>query len=616
MATTKGVDQRDTQANSFDPILLAVIANRFDAIVREMTNTLFRSGRSAVLNMARDFSCGILTGADELLATAEGLQVHLLGTGLQTPYMGLFHPDLAEGDAYLHNDPYLGNTHTADHTILVPIFIDGKHMFTASAKAHQADCGNAQATTYMAHAIDLYEEGGLNFPCVRIQKDYSDVADVIRMCRRRIRVPDMWYGDYLASLGAARIAERRVNELVAKYGAVVIDQFVHEWFDYSERRMDAAIRRFPSGRLVGRSSHDPMPMMAGGIPVKVIVDVDADNGSIQVDLTDNPDCVPAGVNLSEACARSAALIGVFNCLDANVPRNAGSFRRVKVLLKENCVVGIPRFPHSCSTATTNLTERVINATQTAFAEIGDGWGLAEGAGACGVGYAVVSGNDERRNGAPFVNEIIMGNNGGPATPWCDGWVTFSMPDGAFVTYIDSIEVTEQKYPIQFRSSRLVPDSGGAGKFRGGPAGELVFGPKADALAVFYFADFAHNPARGVWGGKPGSLVRIWKIDANGQEFPRDAIGDTYLLPGEWIKGVEAGGGGYGDPLERDPARVREDVLEGWVSAHSALEEYGVVLIGERDSLRVDEVATIKRRTKGRTKSDRGRSKANMAEEKG
>ena len=202
------VDERTdvSQPDTFDPILLAVIANRFDAIVREMTNTLFRSGRSAVLNMARDFSCGILTWHDQLLATAEGLQVHLLGTGLQTPYMRRYHPDMAEGDAFLHNDPYLGNTHTADHTVLVPIFIDGDHMFTASAKAHQADCGNSQPTTYMANAVDVYEEGGLNFPCVRVQRGYEDVDDIIRMCRRRIRVPDMWYGDYLAAIGAGLIS--------------------------------------------------------------------------------------------------------------------------------------------------------------------------------------------------------------------------------------------------------------------------------------------------------------------------------------------------------------------------------------------------------------------------
>jgi len=600
------------QREVFDPILLAVIANRFDAIVREMTNTLFRSGRSAVLNMARDFSCGILTSHDQLLATAEGLQVHLLGTGLQTPYMRGYHPDMAEGDAFLHNDPYLGNTHTADHTVLVPIFIDSDHMFTASAKAHQADCGNSQPTTYMANAVDIYEEGGLNFPCVRVQRGYEDVDDIIRMCRRRIRVPDMWYGDYLAALGAGRIAERRVKELCEKYGRDLIERFIGEWLDYSERRADHAIRQLPSGRLAGASAHDPLPMVPDGIPVKVIVDVHSEEGRIDVDLTQNPDCVPAGVNLSEATARSAAMIGVFNCLDPGVPRNAGSFRRVDVKLRENCVVGIPRFPHSCSTATTNLSERVINAMQSAFAQIGDGWGLAEGGGACGVGYSVVSGTDFRRGGAPFVNEIINGNNGGPATPWCDGWITFSMPDGAFVTYIDSIEVTEQKYPIQFRAVRLLSDTGGPGRFRGAPAGEIVYGPKRDPIAVFYFADFAQNAAQGVWGGLPGSLARIVKVERDGSETPRPAIGDTTLTLGEWIKGEEAGGGGYGDPLQREPERVRKDVLENWVSMERARDVYGVILTGSGEGMSVDGSATVALRSQlageRDRRTDKGRTK--------
>ena len=124
-------------------VLTAVLANRFDVIVREMTNTLFRTGRSAVLNMARDFSCCIVTADNQLLTAAEGLQAHVLGAGLQTALDDRSrHPDLAPGDAFLHNDPLAGNTHPADHTLLVPVFIDGRHLFTVSAKAHQADCGN------------------------------------------------------------------------------------------------------------------------------------------------------------------------------------------------------------------------------------------------------------------------------------------------------------------------------------------------------------------------------------------------------------------------------------------------------------------------------------------
>ncbi|MGH8595896.1 MAG: hydantoinase B/oxoprolinase family protein, partial [Gammaproteobacteria bacterium] len=181
-------------ARQIDPILMAVLANRLNAIVREMANTLLKTARSAVLAVVRDFSCSIVTGDNRLLCPGEGLPVHIFGSSLQTQAMCDLHPDLAIGDAFLHNDPYLGNTHPADHTVLVPVFIDGVHLFTTCAKAHQADCGNSIPSTYHAYAKDVYEEGALIFPCVRVQKEYCDVDDIIRMCKRRIRVPEQWYG--------------------------------------------------------------------------------------------------------------------------------------------------------------------------------------------------------------------------------------------------------------------------------------------------------------------------------------------------------------------------------------------------------------------------------------
>src|SRR5512139_1271469 len=160
-----------------DPVLAAVLANRLDGIVREMTNTLLRSARSALINTGRDFSCAITTGDNRLLAVAEGLPVHTFGSHLQTAAMTRLHPDLARGNAFLHNDPYLGNTHPADQTVLVPVFIDGRHRFTACAKAHQADIGNSIPSTYHFGARDVYEEGSVIFPCVRVQRNFKLLDD-------------------------------------------------------------------------------------------------------------------------------------------------------------------------------------------------------------------------------------------------------------------------------------------------------------------------------------------------------------------------------------------------------------------------------------------------------
>ena len=180
----------DKLAQQIDSVLISILANRMDGIVREMTNTLQRAARSAVIAVSRDFSCALCTADNQLLSAAEGLPVHIFGSHLQTQAMCDLHDNLAEGDAFLHNDSYLGNTHSADLTVLVPVFIDGEHMFTACAKAHQADIGNSIPSTYHAMARDVYEEGAIIFPCVRVQSNYEMNNDIIRMCRRRIRVPE------------------------------------------------------------------------------------------------------------------------------------------------------------------------------------------------------------------------------------------------------------------------------------------------------------------------------------------------------------------------------------------------------------------------------------------
>lgn len=560
-----------------DPLLLAILSNRMERIVREMSNTLLRSGRSAVLNTARDFSCSLITAENELLASAEGLPVHVIGTEFLARAMTELHPDFAEGDAYLHNDPYLGNTHPADHAILVPVFYEGAHLFTACAKAHQADCGNALPTTYMPGARDIYEEGALIFPCVAVQRGYRDIDDIIRMCRRRIRVPDQWYGDYLATLGAARIAERRLHELCAQYGVETLRGFIQDWFDYSERRMVEAIRQLPSGRIVGRATHDPYPNLPDGVRLTVTATIDAQAGFIELDLRDNPDNYQGGLNESEACATNNVMTGVFNSIDPDVPHNAGSFRRIKVLLREGCIAGIPKFPHSCSMATTNIADRLVCLTQAAFADLGEGFGLAEGALGMGISYGVISGTDARYDDAPYVNQIFLGSTGGPGGPVADGWPTYYLPVAASLMYHDSTEVDEQKYPLIVWEKRLIADSEGAGRQRGALGSKVVYGCARDRMTVAYTFEGHENPARGVRGGLPGQASDGWKLTAGGARETLPMAATLEIVVGERLLSLTGGGGGYGSPLERDPELVAHDVSEGWISRARAETVYGVML---------------------------------------
>ncbi|HWM32606.1 MAG TPA: hydantoinase B/oxoprolinase family protein [Pseudolysinimonas sp.] len=566
-----------------DGAQLAVLSHRFEAIVRRMSNTLARSGRSGVLNTARDFSCCILTADGGVLMTGQSPPIHTMGgPDLQAKAMSTFYPHVEAGDAFLHNSPYHGNTHAADHSILIPVVdADGVHRFTVLAKAHQADCGNSVPTTYMASALDVYEEGALIFPVVRVQKDYEDCADILRMCEMRIRVPEQWRGDYLAILGSARIGERALLQLASEVGWELLESFSREWLDYSEERMEAAIRALPAGEATASTHHDPFPRVPDGVPLQVRVTVSPEDGMIDVDLHDNPDCVPSGLNLSEASSRTAALIGIFNSIDHTVPHNQGSFRRVRVHLRENCVVGIPRHPVSCSVATTNLANRVGNIVQRAMADLGDGIGMAEVGSGMSPSEAVVSGYDHR-TGTPFVNQIFTGPNGGAGGPSTDGWLTMSDLGGAGTLLLDSVEIDELKQPILIHRRELSPDTEGAGRHRGAPALDVEYGPIGTDLEAIYANDGSINTMSGARGGWPGAPSGQFKRDLDGELVRLDICGPVRVSPGERIVARTSGGGGYGDPATRDPHAVAHDALEGWITPERARTVYRVALTAAGD----------------------------------
>ncbi len=583
-----------------DGMQMAILNKRLEGVCRKMANTLFRTGRSGVLNTARDFSCCIVTADNQLLASAESLPIHVLsGPDLMSTAMREFHPVLKRGDAFLHNSPYHGCSHPADHTILVPVMDDnGRHRFTMVAKAHQADCGNSLPTTYMGGARDVYQEGALIFPAVRVQEKYRDVEDIGRMCRMRIRVPEQWWGDYLAEMGAARIGERELMALADEVGWDTLDSFTEQWFDYSEKRMAAEIVRLPSGSITVASAHDPFPGAEEGIKVKVKLAIDREAGVIEVDLRDTPDCLPCGLNLSEACSRTAAKVGVYNSIEHTVPANAGSFRRIRVRLRENCVVGIPRHPTSCSVATTNVADHVSNGVQRAIAELAEGAGMAEVGYAIAPSVGVISGL-KPLSGEPFVNQVFLGFGAGAASPVADAWVTVGHVGNAGLCHQDSAEVDEQTFPIFVKCRNFVADSGGAGRYRGGSGMHVEFGPEGCDLEVGYVSDGTMNPANGARGGGQGGRAEQFVRRADGECETAEACAQVQLRSGETIVSVSCGGGGFGSPLERPPAQVAHDVREKWISMEVAETIYGVVI---GPSGEADEAASVKYRAEmaGRT----------------
>jgi len=562
----------------FDPILLSVISSRIQSIIREMTNTVMKASRSSVIKNGRDMSCGILTYDSRLICVEEALPIHVTALELTTkPIVELF-DDITEGDAFLNNSPYYGGTHHADLTVCVPVFYDGVPLFWTLSRSHHADIGAPEPTTYLPYAKTIYEEG-VHFPCVRCQQGYEDKADIMRIARQKIRVSNIFYGDYQAQIGACRTGERRLKELAAHHGAETVRSFIEAWMSYGERRAIAAIRKLPAGTFTYSVRHDPVPGVADeGVPIKATVTVDPEAGLVTVDARDNPDLVPGGLNLSEACAVAGCRIGVFYNVDPEMPHNHGSASRIVPLLRDGCVVGRPIYPAGTSVATSNCLERLANAVQCAFTGMGAPYGMAEGGGNFSAALGVVSGTDTRDGvPIPYITQLIMALSGGPGLSGHDGWLTYESPAGNGIMVCDSVEVNEAMYPLIFPERRVAIDSAGPGEWCGAPATQGSYRSLSEDILVYYCGDGGTFPAKGVLGGGAGATCGSWKQGSDGKARRLPDFHSETFAEGDLVLYRSCAGGGYGDPFERDAALVCLDVNRRWVSVEKAREIFGVAL---------------------------------------
>jgi N-methylhydantoinase B len=564
-----------TRVTRVDPMLMAVLKSRFEAIVREMTLVVMRASRSAVIKNGRDFSCAILTYDHRIMSTENALPIHVASMNLvTTPITELFN-DVAPGDIFLNNSPFYGSTHHADMTLALPVYFEGKPLFWAMALAHHADTGAPIPTTYLPFARTVFEEG-IHFPCVRIARQYKPIEDVIRIGLARNRVPDLWLGDLNAQIGACKTAERRLVELIEKYGRQTIEDFIEDWFDYGARMATAAIRKLPAGVYKYENRHDPVPGVAeDGIPVRVTVTVDSDEGMISVDVRDNIDNVPGGLNLTENTCTGSCRISVFNNLPADMPHNHGSASRIQVLMREGSVIGKPRYPAGTSVATTNVNDRLISAGSCAFSEMGSPYGQAEGGQHLPVGIGVISGRDPFKNNQPYVNQIFVAYGGGGARFGHDGWLTYAGPANGGMIYLDSVEIDEGMYPLIIESRGVEPDTQGFGQFEGSPGVGGVFYPVGHAMTIVYAADGTIFPPKGVLGGSAAAPSRSQKILSDGRTIDLPAFNEEVCAAGEKMSFLACGGGGYGLPSQRSPERVVHTINQGWLTPAKAAEVYGI-----------------------------------------
>jgi N-methylhydantoinase B len=574
---------RDTTAtvpepSGIEPFLMAILSNRLNGIAAHMTHVLEHSARSSVMSSARDLSTAICDSSGAALALPNGFPVHVANMSLTTRAVMRYHGTVMKpGDAYLNNSPYDGNTHMADHTIVVPVFCDGELMFFCTVRGHQADIGNSVPTTYFERARDIYEEGAICFPCVKVQENYEDREDIIRMAKYRIRVPDVWYGDYLAMIGAARVGERQLTDLVETYGRDLVKRFCAAWQDYGARRMIEEIGKLPAGSWTNESRHDPIPgLLPSGIQVRVTVTIRPEDGVVEVDFRGNGAPVACGLNLCEATVLSAARTGIMNRMPADIPFCDGALERISVFMDNPGVVGAACLPFSSSVATTNVANRAILAVQCVWSQVSEELGMAEGNVEMGPGESVISGFDSRYQ-RPFVTQLLSADSGGMAVFGHDGYVDYGISNGGMCGW-NSVEVIEQKYPILYLEQEVIPDSGGTGRWDGAPATRAVIATREDPVTFMYIGDGAENVPKGYNGGGDGRPTCAWRLHVgSGREEPLPMCARIELKPGEALVSECNSGGGYGDPLERDRELVCHRVNEGWVTPERARTVYGVLL---------------------------------------
>jgi N-methylhydantoinase B len=561
-----------------DKFLMIVLRRRFEAIIREMVSALFKSGRSGVLNTAMDFSCSVTDAKFQSISAAIGLPVHTGAIDLIPRVVAQRYGDtIAEGDCYANNDGYLGNTHCADFTLCAPVFFGGKLRFYTISRAHFADMGFPTPTTYGAKAFDRYQEG-IQIPCVKIQEGYKDVREVLDICKANIRAPEQFFGDYVACLGAVRTGERRLIELCEKYGAQVVAEFLDEFQNYAEDMTAAAIAKLPKARVSGTAYYDSeLPQYPEGLPIKATIDIDPQRKVIDIDLTENIDNVPLGVNLTESTTLASCRMATLNILGPDVPRCTGAFRRINVKMREGAAIGKPKFPAATSAATSNLCSAFAAHLHALYSQLSAEYGSAYGAVGIPASLSVISGRDPRKGGREFVNQLMMGYWGGPGVPGADGWLTYGSASSQGVIWQSSVEVVERQHPIIIERLAIRVDSGGAGEFQGGPGASIVFYAHLSPVRFVWNAASRQHPPPGVRGGKAGAPTLTWKETKDGTRTLLGTNDDEWLQPGERLYSDSCGGGGYGEPRKREKGKIEHDLREGWITHEYAKENYGVVL---------------------------------------
>src|SRR5437763_5745320 len=525
-----------------------------------------------------DYSTALFDGDGVLVAQGLTLPGHLGSmptamAAVKAAFDGRVYP----GDVFILNDPFQGGMHLPDVFIFKPIFKHNTPIAWACAVCHQTDVGGRVPGSNASDSTEIYQEG-LRIPPLKFYERGERNETLFALIEKNVRVPVKVFGDLRAQLAACHIAEQQALELASHYGVGKLAQYMTELVDYAERMTRAAIRELPDGKydFLDHIDDDGIDV---GRPIPLQVTITKKGDTVDVDWTGTSPQVKGAINNTLSYTKSASYCGIRSVLPQNIPTNEGVFRAINVTAPAGSIANVV-LPGAC--AARGLTGfRMVDCMFGALAKmLPDQVFAASDGGNTGVSIGGYYGDR-----SPFIYVDFTCCAWG-ARPYADGL------DGNSHIYANMasqpIEVTESEQPLQITAYEFIQDAMGPGEFRGGAPFRRQYKLLAEEAILQVRSDRRDFRPFGLYGGGPGKpSMNYLNPDANPAPLPSKLT--MTMKKGDLFRHEVAGGGGWGDPLERNPALVLKDVLNEFVSLRSAREDYGVVLAAE--PLAVDETAT-------------------------
>jgi len=569
-----------------DSITMQVIRYAMEQAADEMGRTLVRTARSTVIKEIEDMTCSIFDRHGNTIAQAHHAPMLLTGfeLGMRALVEKYKPEDLDKGDLIMFNDPYSGGQHVMDMVTFAPAYYKGELVGFTGSIAHHSDMGGAVPGGTAGGLTEIYLEG-LRFPMVKLYKKGEEDPELFGILENNIRVPDKTLGDIRAQASADFVGAQRLWDIFDKYGVDVVSKCQEMLLDYSESRIRAGLRNMPDGTFSGVDWVDDDGF--SDEPIKLQVNIHKRGDEVVVDFDGTAKQVKGNINCPIATVHAAVYYALIAVIDPHVPPNSGCYRPFTVEAEKGLIVN-PVMPAAMG-ARTNTSQKIAEAMMLALSKAVPDRVQAGCHGQitnCGFsGY-------HPRTGKRFVFIDIQGGGAG-ARPTKDGR---DGQDSHLARFKNTpIEAVELEYPVRIRKYEFIPDSGGAGKYRGGLTVRRDIEVLTDDVSLARYGDRQRFGPFGLFGGKEGSKGKFFLNPDTPKEKHLKSKGLDILNKGDVVSLRLPGAGGYGDPLERDPELLLQDVRDGKVTLESAREDYGVVI--DLKTLRIDEAAT-KRLKKG------------------